>query len=274
MTEDNWAQEYDQAAMEGLVDDPRFTGGDDGFGEIDFDAGGVDVEKIGSGDARQQVTKVGWYHMAIEAKARPLPYGNGINPDSGMDKKRRPDILLTFTVLKSVEKQDPQGFVHYHNLVLGGSGGGPPTDTERNKTLCVLVGLGILVKRDDKVIDPETGTTKINTRTLTDRLNAVGHCILHIQFGKGGEKKEKPGEFWDDEIGLIWGRGAFRADDPKVANVARNTDPKYAVKMATPPTGGPVNGNSPAKDGEPRKDANSDSRNQPVAANELEGLSI
>ncbi len=278
MAEDNWAQDYDQAAMEGLIDDPRFTGGDDGFGEIDFDADGIDASDIGSGDARFRVKIPGWYHFELKAKARPLPYGNGINADTGMDKKRKPDILLECVTIASESKGDPVGSVHFHNLILGGYGGGAPNEYDREQTLNTLVGLGVLVKRGDKIVDPETGTTKINTRTLTDRLNKVGHFIGHIQFQAGKEKPadkaERPGEKYPDNLGFIWGRGLFLPNDPNVANAPRSKDPKYAVKMATPPTGGPVNGNSPSKDGEPRKDANSSSRNQPVAANELDGLSV
>lgn len=264
--DENWANDYNSAAMEGLVDDPRFVGGDDGFGEIDFDSDGVDSERIGSGDARQQVTRPGWYHMKIEAKARPLPYGNGIKADEDMDRPRRPDILLTFTVLKTVDKQDAEGHVMYHNLILGGKGGGAPSDIDKSNTLNVLVGLGICQKIDGKVIDPETKTTRINTRTLEARLNAVKHCVCHVQVQKGKEKSDKPGEYWDDQIGLIWGRGAFLPNDPKVATVPRSSDPQYAVKPITPP--------QTAKDGEPRRDANSASRAQPVSANELDDLQV
>lgn len=290
MSEENWANDYTLAAQEGLVEDPRFVGGDDGFGEIDFDSDGIAADDVGAGDARFRVKTAGWYHFTLTAKARPLPYGNGVNADAGMDKKRKPDILLECCVIASEKNGDPIGSVHFHNLVLGAYGGGRPEDYDREQTLNVLVGLGICKKVDGRVIDPETGTTAINTRTLTDRLNKVGHFIGHIQFQAGKEKPEDkqkfPGEKYPDTLGFQWGRGLYLPNDPAVANAPKSADPKYAVKMATPPAppagngangtnGGKLaNGSSPAKDGEPRKDANNGSRNQPVSASELDDLQL
>lgn len=173
----------------------------------DFDNDGVDTEKLGS---TLKVNKKGIYHFNIvDAKPRMDRVG-----DNG--KERFPDILVTCEVLESVPGQSGKGSLYYHELRVAGKGGSAPEDWIRVALCNFLTGLGILVVKDDKVIDPETGTTKVNIQTLAARIKAVGQFIGDIKQNKSDDPN------FDDKYELSFGRGAFRVDDPAVESVPKN----------------------------------------------------
>ncbi len=221
---DDWGRE--------AVEDSATAGGWESTATFDdFDAGDVDSSNIGSGAIK--VDRPGSYHFEItSAKARPKPYH-----EDDMSKSRKPDISLAMKVLLSVKDQSPEGAVHYHQLIMGKNGGGPPEKADKESTLNFLVGIGILqINSAGLVIDPETGTTKLNSGTLEQRLQGR-QFIGHIELSKGGPKKDKitgipevdaDGRpvYWPDKLGFNYGRGAFRLDDPKVKHVPRKATPK------------------------------------------------
>ncbi len=208
------------------VDPNSWGDGNEGFDSWDTDD--VDASDIGSGAPRAD--RVGFYHFGINATARPET-----SDKKDMSKLRCPDILLACEVLKGVKDQSPEGSVYYHNLIIAGKGGGPIESYDKTKTLNFLVGVGILKKVDGRVIDPETGSTKINTNTLEKRLNGL-QFIGKLELNRGGIKDEATGERYPDRIELSWGRGAFQVDDPKVKDIPKNEEAlkKIAKGHATP----------------------------------------
>lgn len=194
------------------------AGPDDGFGTTEygfdegFDAGGVDASKVGSGHIK--VTKTGFYHFSIKAEGKPIPY-----EEDDMNKKRKPSILCVCTVLKAANGQ-PEGALLFHDLVLGGKGGGPMIDTDRDKTLNFLVGLGILKNSGGKVIDPETGTTKIKSSTLVARINALKQFVGNVSLNPANVGAD--GRSYPDRYEFQFGRGAFPVTAREVAHVAKN----------------------------------------------------
>jgi hypothetical protein len=226
------------------VDMPTFGDGDDGsgfapenyeFGEMDV--AGVDAQNIGSG--RLKVDKAGFYHFSIHAEARPMPYEKG-----DMSKQRKPDILITCEVLHSTPGQSPAGSAHFHNLIMGGKGGGPTEKWDRDKSLNFLVGIGVLKVVGGDVIDPETNSTKVNSKTLTARINAVKQFCGKLEMGKAGDKKDASGNVvgqYEARIEFPWGRGAFPVTSPDVAHVPKNLEAIKAAGIEIPAAGPKVN---------------------------------
>lgn len=213
--------------MSSVADDPNYglaaptddfgDGGGSGFDDFDMD--GVDAERIGSGSP--DVDKPGWYHFIIDAKARPESFFA-----DDMSKHRKPDILCNCTVLVSAPGQSPEGSLYRHNVVLGGKGPGVPIEKyDLEQTLNFLVGVGVLTKVNGRIIDPETGTAKLNTRTLERRLDRR-QFIGKIEFVKSRDPQYK------DKHELNWGRGAFQLTDPIVKNVPKHAD--YAALVLNP----------------------------------------
>lgn len=187
---------------------------DDGYasdvnGFVDFGTDGVDANKIGAGILR--VDRKGWYQFLMEATAKPLPYEDG-----DMSKARKPSIGVKMIVQAS-DNGTPPGAIHYHDVILGGKGPGSPlTDFDRDRTLNFLVGCRILEKRDGKVIDPETGTTKIKTSTLVSRLN--GKIVIGKIELTPASKNEKTGQEYAERLEFPWGRGVFHPLAKEVAH--------------------------------------------------------
>ncbi|MBS0202300.1 MAG: hypothetical protein JSS49_05315 [Planctomycetes bacterium] len=196
---------------------------DDGFGSPeygfdDMDAGGADANKVGSGSLR--VDKKGWYLFRIEATAKPKPYH-----DDDMSKKRAPSVGLVMHVEAS-DNGTPPGAVQFHDLVLGGYGGGPPEDWQRDQTLNFLVGAGVLIKQGEKVIDPETNSTIVKSSTLAPRLNGLrvfGKVELSPARPKkkdGLEQLDKDGNvvMYAERLEFPFGRGIFAVNMKEIAH--------------------------------------------------------
>jgi len=202
------------------------------FGDVD--TSGVDSSNIGSG--RLKVDKPGFYHFSLSAEPRPMPYEKG-----DMSKQRKPDILLTCEVLHSTPGQSPAGSVHFHNLILMGKGGGPVDKWDRDKTLNFLVGIGVLKVVGQDVIDPETGTTRVNSKTLAARINAVKQFCGKLEMGSAGDKKDGAGNVigkYEARIEFPWGRGAFPVTSPDVSHVPKNLEAIKAAGIELPTAGG------------------------------------
>lgn len=222
---------------------PSFSEGDgSGFDSPsydfgDMDASGVDASQVGSG--RLKVDKPGFYHFSVSAEPRPMPYEK-----DDMSKQRKPDILLTCEVLCSVLGQSPAGSVHFHNLILGGKGGGAVDQWDMKKTLNLLVGLGILKVQGEDVIDPETSSTKVNARTLAARINAVKQFCGKLEMGQAGDKKDAAGNIvgkYEARLEFPWGRGCFPVTSPDVAHVPKNLEAIKAAGIEMPTAGVKVN---------------------------------
>lgn len=176
--------------------------------DLQFSTDDVDESAVGSAIV---VDQVGKYHLEIaDAKNRFETMSDNGNP-------RRPDILCTCRVLNTVKGQSPEGSVYYHQIQLGGKGGGAPEKWQKESTVNFLHGIGLLKKVDGKFIDPETGTTAINVKTLAKRLQGI-QFIGHIKRNKSNDER------YDDKFELLFGRGAFQVNDPAVANVPKNAD--------------------------------------------------
>lgn len=197
---------------------------DNGFGSPDYsfedvDVAGADGSKIGSGNIK--ISKAGFYHFSITAEAKPKPH-----EEHDISKQRKPSILCICKLLKAANGQ-PDGAIHYHELVMGGKGGGPMTDMDRDKTLNFLVGLGILKNSGGKVIDPETGTTTIRSATLVDRINKVGQFVGNLHLTPANTSHD--GRVFQERIEFNFGRGVFPVTAREVAHVPKNEE---ALKSA------------------------------------------
>lgn len=196
---------------------------DNGFDSPDYtfddmDVSGVDASKVGSGNLK--VDKKGWYLFRLEATAKPKPYH-----DDDMSKKRAPSVGLVMHVEAS-ENGTPAGAIFFHDLVLGGYGGGPPADWQRDQTLNFLVGVGVLLKDGERIIDPETGATKIKTSTLATRLNGL-RVFGKVELSPARPKKEQGKEVLDKDGNVVmyperlefpFGRGVFAVNMKEVAH--------------------------------------------------------
>ena len=195
-------------------DDSQFVGGADGFG--DWDASDIDGDKVGSGQL--YVDKPGFFHFHIAAEARPELHQKG-----DLSKPRMPTISCKCTVLKGANNV-PADAVHYHDVIMGGKGGGVMEDWAKEQTLNFLVGLGVLKVVDGRVIDPQTGTTKIKSSTLVERINQVGQFIGKLNLSPEREDKRQPGKMYPAKIEFPFGRGAFPVTAKEVAHVPSNEE--------------------------------------------------
>lgn len=179
-----------------------------GWDEVpELDTEGVDSSKVSS---HIVVDSTGKYHFRIaDVKPRLEPVNQNGSP-------RRLDILVTCEVLESVAGQSPAGSLYFHTIPLTVKGGGPPDDWAKERLSAFLCGVGVLSAQGSEVIDPETGTTKINSKTLCDRIANVKQFVGNIKCDKSDDPQ------YADKYELLRGRGAFQVDDPAVADVPKN----------------------------------------------------
>lgn len=174
------------------------------FDGFDFDTDGADPDKM---ESVLTVNKPGRYHMEV---ANVKPRLELVN-DKGEQKS--PDFLITATVLHSVPGQSSKGSLFFHNLRVAGPGGAAISETSRDATIRFLVGMGVLILKGKQVIDPETGTTKVNFKTLVQRLQGR-QFIANVKYvPPNGNYPEK----WE----LPFGEGVFQVDNPAVADVPK-----------------------------------------------------
>lgn len=214
-------------------DHPSDDWGTSSNDEINFDTEGVDPEKVGN---RPTVDKAGKYHFEIaNVKER---FGS-VNEKGAL---QFPNILCTCVVLYSVSGQSSEGAIYYHEVILGGKGGGRPDEWAIQATTAFLAGVGILKKVDGKFLDPETNSTNINIKSLAARLKG-------LQF-IGDIKREKSKDSqYDDKFKLSFGRGAYQVDDPFVMDVPKNRDALALIGKAPKPeqSAKPANGKKESK---------------------------
>lgn len=178
------------------------------FGDFpEMDVGDVDSSKIGS---HVNVDKAGKYHFAITD----VRYQG--DPVTKNGNQRRPDFLVTCEVLETVPGQSGKGAIYFHSLPVAGRGGAAPEGWVKESFSNFLCGIGVLVIKDGVVTDPTTGTTRIEMRTLAERIMAVQQFIGEIKVNKSDDPQ------YADRYELSFGRGAFLVDDPAVAGVPKN----------------------------------------------------
>jgi len=186
---------------------------EDDFPEVDVE--GVDSDKVSS---HVVVDKAGKYHFGI-ADVRPR-----LERNTPGGQQRRQDILVTCEVQESVPGQSPRGSLYFHSIPLSSKGGAAIDDWGRERLSAFLVGIGVLHKGEgNSVIDPETGTTAVNARTIPDRIRSVAQFIGNIKLVKSDDDR------YPDKYELDRGRGAFVVDDPAVAGVPKNLNALKAI---------------------------------------------
>lgn len=181
-------------------------------GSLDFDE--VDPNELGN---RPQVDQVGKYHFEISEASN---HFETVKENGGQNT---PNINVVCTVLKTVKGQSPEGSIYYHRLYVAGKGGGRVAEGTLKAVAAFLVGVGLLKKQDGKVIDPATKSTRIDVKTIAERLKG-------IQFI--GDIKRTKSEGYDDKFELPWGRGVYQLDDPAVENIPKNEE---AMKLIAQP---------------------------------------
>lgn len=228
-TAENWGQQVADELENGDTNDAS---------DFDMDAGDTNPDDL---QGNIYVDKPGKYHFEIEeAKLEPSAYRN-----NDMTKPTFPHVNLRLRVLASAEGQSPAESVLYQELAVKGKGGQPWEEKHlfiRERTFAFLYNVGILEKRDDKLIDPETGTTKLNVLTFADRLKGK-------QFIGRVTKNENNGYVSYE----VRGENVFRVDDPKVADVVKNPEALKLIGMGHVQCGPAAN--AAAGGGKPRKPA-------------------
>jgi len=202
-----------QSSGWGQTAENHFASSPDNF---DFDSDGVDTTKV-SNETRFDLDKPGKYHFAIQASEKLAV----VNESNG--EQTSPHISLTLNVIHTVEGQSPEGSVLFANLWLAGKGGAPREEWQTTQTMNLLMGLGLVVEKDGKLVDPETGTTKLNWRTWVKRLDGM-QCIGDVKMSKPDANRldprtQKP---YPARPELPFGRGLYQVDDPKVKAVPKN----------------------------------------------------
>lgn len=198
---------------------------------FDLDAEGVDASTLG----KASVELAGVYHFAIVDATNHFT----ITADDN-EEYWRPHVLAKCQVLQSVAGQSKAGSTYWHRIRfpfssdkernLNKDASKPPRfqfDTIREETLEFLLGIGILEKREGKVIDPSTGSTKIDHNSLATRLKGrqfIGR-IKHRSYVNGKGVTVNVYE-------LSYGRGASLVSDPSNAEVPMNADALKAAGLA------------------------------------------
>lgn len=186
---------------------------EDDFPEVDVE--GVDPNKVSS---HVTVDKPGKYHFGI-VDVRPR-----LERSTDRGSQRRQDILVTCEVLESVSGQSPRGSLYFHSIPLSSKGGAALDDWGRERLSAFLIGIGILRKSEgNSVIDPETGSTAVNARTIPERLQRVAQFIGNIRLVKSDDDQ------YPDRYELDRGRGAFLVDDPSVIDVPKSISALKAI---------------------------------------------
>lgn len=220
----------------------------DEMAELDLDAEGVDPDSMGGGDF---IDKEGKYHLEISD----APFKTAAESF----RKSNPEFQVRAVVLQSVQGQSPMGSVLFHHVEL-------PIASDHDKlvgkaqaplfgiklaALCnFCIACGVLEKREGKVFDPETKSTKLNHKTLGDRLKGkqfIGKVVKRM-WEKNGEqvidnKTGQPGFSFE----LDPYHPATAVDDPANYGVPMDLAALEAIgkKRATAPAGNPqaANGN-------------------------------
>lgn len=121
----------------------------DFFGTEDVDQSQVDKHSGG-------VNKPGNYHFQVTDVKPDL---STMKPDG---QEKAPCFVLTCQVLHDVEGQSPSGSTLWHNLIVGGKGGGPPHDFTKKMTIAFLTGIGVMKWKEmpngmTVAVDADTG---------------------------------------------------------------------------------------------------------------------
>lgn len=169
--------------------------------EIDFED--ADESKV---ESSRVVDQAGSYHLEItNVKVR-------FELD---DKNNNKNMLCTCRVLHSAPNQCAEGSIYYHEIMFSGKGGSPPEGWMKDSMLSFLYGVGIMKKEGKKYIDPETGTPKLNWKTLPERLK-------NLQFVGDIKREPSKDDKYDDRFRLKFGKGAFPVTAPEVSNVPKH----------------------------------------------------
>jgi len=213
-------------------------------GGFSFDTDGTDASKVGS---PLYVDCIGKYHFEIaDAVLKP----EVVDHDA---KQVVPHINVQCVVLQDVPHQSATGAFYYHKVHLAGKGGMQIEEWAKNATIAFLLGVGLLREIDGKIIDPATNSTRIDIKTVPDRLK-------YMQFiGDIKKPKNSDPQKFADKFELPFGRGAFRINDPAVRNVPKNVEALKLLKdikledCLPLPTGANGEGDGGKKPGRPKK---------------------
>ncbi len=240
-TTDDWAAPVQQQMDESF----------DEMAGLDLDAEGLEPDAMGGGDF---IDREGKYHLEISD----APFKSAAESF----RKTNPEFQVRCVVLQSVQGQSPAGSVLFHHVEI-------PVAADHDKlvgksqtplfgiklaALCnFAIACGVLEKRDGKVYDPETKSSKLNTKTLGDRLKGkqfIGKVVSRLWWDDKDETVEKI----DSKTGkqgisyeLDRYHPATAVDDPANYGVPMDMAALAAIgkKRAT----APENGNAPAGNG-------------------------
>jgi len=193
----------------------------DGFEDQEYSFDDVDLGEVDPEECEQNVTvdKPGKYHFEVEEViAHPEPF----KPDGN---EASPHFVAILRVLKTVDGQSPRGSKHYHNVYVAGKGGGPAHPAVIEAACKFLFAVRGLEKSPDgnSFVDPETGSSRFNPGKIGGRIKGA-QFVGHLKFDK-----PKPDSGYSPRLGLHFGNGCFRIDDPKVADVPKSAEDLAAI---------------------------------------------
>jgi hypothetical protein len=189
-----------------------------GTGEFEFDASQVDTTKVGN-ETNFVIEKPGKYHLEVTfAENRLETIRDG--------QHAAPHVLVALTVAHTVPGQSPEGSRLLVTLYIAGDGGGERKKWQTETTINLLEGFGLVVRKDGLLIDPETGTTKLNWKTWASRLLGM-QVIGDVRMSKEDLPK------YPSKAELGYGRGVYQITDEKVKDVSKNVVALNAWLAAT-----------------------------------------
>jgi hypothetical protein len=189
-----------------------------------FDFDDVVFDEVDPGECEQNVPvdAVGKYHFEVEE----IILRPEIFKEDGSDAS--PHFVAVLRVLESVPGQSPRGAKFFHRVLVGAKGGGAPHPAVTEAACKFLYAVRALEKDStgEKFVDPESGSQSFNPGKIGSKIKGA-QFVGHIKYDK-----PKAGSGYEKRLGLHFGNGCFRIDDPKVSNVPKSTEDLAAIGMS------------------------------------------
>lgn len=236
---DSWGQQAAEAVNE-------FRGPVDPFADVDaLDTEGV---KLGGG----LIEIEGAYHLEV---------ADAVVKEE-LTRQNRHEIRLRLVALHSTPGQSPAGSCMWHGLEIPLAADREVATKSGNMfdallgAICTFgLGIGLLKKEKtadgkERIVDPETKSTKLNLRTFANRLKGM-QCVGR-PTRRDWEKDTKKGF----NMEFRWGHGVSQVDDPQNAHVPMNEDALKVIgkkRFSGAPTKAPAPPPQPETDNGPKR---------------------
>jgi hypothetical protein len=174
--------------------------------DFSMDAGDIDADELKPNNG--QVDKKGMYHFEV----------SDVVDETDVQAGKTPAIRFDLLVMHSVPNQSPAGSILFHRIYMRSAKGGPPSEGSRKSAFKFGSALGLVMERnvDGKkvMVDFRSGKTNIPV----DLWKLAKSCQF---IGKIEMEQDNPQ--YAPQAKLSYG-DSWSLDDPKVADVPKNTD--------------------------------------------------